>query len=204
MTAEQVQALWQRDGHWAIVDPSGKAGRVRTIPVPDWMYSLVDEWTKSAGIESGCLFRRVSSAGRAWSDGVTEKAVWHVVKEFAATIGVMKLASHDLRRSCARLCRAAGGDWSRFNSFLARSRSRPQSAISAVLSGFHQRWTIGSASSQRCAMKLIFRRVADNPPAGPRKRYGVTRERWSDSSPIKKCRSGVVVVGYTCVRPLSE
>jgi len=36
--------------------------------------------------------------------------VWHVVKEFAARIGVTKLAPHDLRRSCARLCRAAGGE----------------------------------------------------------------------------------------------
>jgi integrase len=36
--------------------------------------------------------------------------VWHVVKEFAAKIGVTKLAPHDLRRSCARLCRAAGGE----------------------------------------------------------------------------------------------
>jgi hypothetical protein len=57
--------LQQREGHWAIVDLNGKAGHVRTIPVPDWVYGLVDEWTKSAGIESGRLFRRVSSAGRA-------------------------------------------------------------------------------------------------------------------------------------------
>jgi integrase len=34
----------------------------------------------------------------------------HVVKEFAAKIGAAKLAPHDLRRSCARLCRAAGGE----------------------------------------------------------------------------------------------
>ena len=41
---------------------------------------------------------------------MTEKLVWHVVKEFANKIGVSKLAPHDLRRSCARLCRAAGGE----------------------------------------------------------------------------------------------
>jgi integrase len=55
--------LQQREGHWAIVDLSGKAGHVRTIPVPDWVYGLVDGWTKAAGIETGRLFRRVSSAG---------------------------------------------------------------------------------------------------------------------------------------------
>jgi integrase len=113
--------LQQREVHWAIVDLSGKAGPVRTIPVPDWVYGLVDEWTKAAGIEAGRLFRRVSSAGRAWGEGVTEKAVWHVVKEFAARIGATKLAPHDRRRSCARLCRRrrTGADsissWSRLD-----------------------------------------------------------------------------------------
>jgi integrase len=102
--------LQQREGHWAIVDLRGKAGHVRTIPVPDWVHDLLREWTKAAGIESGKLFRRVSSAGRAWGETVTEKLVWHVVKEFAGKTGVAKLAAHDLRRSCARLCRTAGGE----------------------------------------------------------------------------------------------
>jgi site-specific recombinase XerD len=99
----------QREGHWAIVDLRGKAGHVRTIPVPDWVYGLLSDWITAAGISTGSLFRRVS-AGRVWGEAVTEKLVWHVVKEFAAKIGVSKLAPHDLRRSCARLCRAAGGE----------------------------------------------------------------------------------------------
>ncbi len=40
----------------------------------------------------------------------TEKLDWHVVKEFAEKTGISKLTPHDLRRSCARLCRAAGGE----------------------------------------------------------------------------------------------
>src|SRR6266699_442976 len=40
--------LQQREGHWAIVDLSGKAGHVRTIPVPDWVYGLVNDWTNAA------------------------------------------------------------------------------------------------------------------------------------------------------------
>jgi integrase len=102
--------LQQREGHWAIMDLSGKAGHIRTIPVPDWVHGQLNEWTKAAGIEAGKLFRRVSSAGRPWGDTVTEKLVWHVVKELAAKIGVTKLAPHDLRRTCARLSRAAGGE----------------------------------------------------------------------------------------------
>ncbi len=41
---------------------------------------------------------------------MTEKVVWHVVKDCAAKVGVPKLAPHDLRRSCARLCHVAGGE----------------------------------------------------------------------------------------------
>jgi site-specific recombinase XerD len=67
-------------------------------------------WVAAAGIQSGKLFRRVSTAGKIWGDGVSQKVVWHVVKEFAKTIGVTRLAPHDLRRTCARLCRAAGGE----------------------------------------------------------------------------------------------
>ena len=105
-----VGHLQQREGHWAIVDLRGKAGHVRTIPVPDWVHGLLDDWTKAAGINGGSLFRRVSSAGRVWGEAVTEKLVWHVVKEFAAKIGVNRLAPHNLRRTCARFCRAAGGE----------------------------------------------------------------------------------------------
>jgi len=40
---------------------------------------------------------------------MTEKVVWHVVKEQAKKLGLSRVAPHDLRRSCARLCHAAGG-----------------------------------------------------------------------------------------------
>ena len=50
--------LQQREGHWAIGDLSGKAGHVRTVPVPDWVYSQLSEWITAA----------VSKRGR-FSDG---------------------------------------------------------------------------------------------------------------------------------------
>ena len=105
-----VDHLQQRDGHWAIVNLSGKGGHVRTVPVPDWVYCELSTWMEAAGIKGGKVFRRVSSAGKSWGDGVTEKLAWHVVKEFATKTGVASLAPHDLRRTCARLCRAAGGE----------------------------------------------------------------------------------------------
>ena len=40
---------------------------------------------------------------------LTDKVIWHIVKEFAKKVGIDKLAPHGLRRSCARLCHTAGG-----------------------------------------------------------------------------------------------
>src|SRR5215467_12569666 len=102
--------LQQREDHWAIVDLVGKAGHVRTVPVPDWVKCELQEWLNAASIDRGKLFRRVNKVGRTWGDGMTEKSVWHIVKESAKAIGLDKLAPHDLRRTCARLCHALGGE----------------------------------------------------------------------------------------------
>jgi site-specific recombinase XerD len=36
--------------------------------------------------------------------------VWYVIRNFAKSVGIEKIAPHDLRRSCARLCHVAGGE----------------------------------------------------------------------------------------------
>ena len=70
----------------------------------------MDDWTAAALIREGRLFRAVNKGGVVWAEGMTEKVVWWVVREYGARIGLPKLAPHDLRRTCAKLCRAAGGD----------------------------------------------------------------------------------------------
>lgn len=88
----RLDHLQQREEHWAIVDVVGKGGHVRTVPVPDWVRSELDDWLAAAAIDRGKLFRRVNKVGRTWGDGMTVKAVWHIVKESAKRIGVAKLA----------------------------------------------------------------------------------------------------------------
>src|SRR6516164_1532566 len=110
VVALTLDHLQQREEHWAIVDLLGKGGHVRTVPVPDWVRNELGEWLAAAAINRGRLFRRVSKAGTTWGEGMTEKAVWHIVKEAARCVGVPKLAPHDLRRTCARLCHASGGE----------------------------------------------------------------------------------------------
>jgi site-specific recombinase XerD len=102
--------LQQREEHWAIVDLVGKGGHIRTVPVPEWVKGMLDVWTTAAGLSGGRVFRCVCRAGKCWGDGVTERVVWHIVKQYAAKLGFAGLAPHDLRRSCAKLCHSGGGE----------------------------------------------------------------------------------------------
>src|SRR5450631_817542 len=102
--------LQQREEHWAIVDLVGKGGHIRTVPMPDWVKATLDEWIAAAELSSGKLIRCVCRAGKCWGTRVTERVVWHVVKQYAAKVGLSRLAPHDLRRSCAKLCHSAGGE----------------------------------------------------------------------------------------------
>ena len=88
----------------------GKGGHVRTVPVPAWVKASVDAWTTAAGIQHGRVFRSINKASRVWGEGMTPKVIWEVVKAAALRAGVEKLAPHDLRRTCARLCHLAGGE----------------------------------------------------------------------------------------------
>lgn len=110
LAALELNDIQRREDHWAIVDLAGKAGHVRTVPVPIWVTRSIGEWVSAAAISSGKLFRRVCRAGKTWGDFMTDRVVWHVVKEYGAKLGMPQLAPHDLRRSCARLCHVAGGE----------------------------------------------------------------------------------------------
>ena len=92
------------------VDLVGKAGHVRTVPVPEWVKQTIDDWLNAAKITSGRLFRCVCKHGTLWGSGMTEKVVWYVVKKYPAKLGNTRIAPHDLRRTCARLCHVAGGE----------------------------------------------------------------------------------------------
>ena len=105
-----LESIQRREEHWVIADLVGKGGHVRTVPIPAWVKSAVDEWTAAAVITHGPVFRAINKAGRIWGDGMSPKVLWDVVRAAAARAGIDKLAPHDLRRTCARLCHLAGGD----------------------------------------------------------------------------------------------
>ena len=115
--------LVQRDGRWVFADLMGKGKRVRTVPVPAWVKVAIDTWTKAAGITGGALFRRVRT--REYREGtpdhLSERMIWHVVTLYARQIGIPDLAPHDLRRTCAKLCRSSGGDLEQIQFLLGHS-----------------------------------------------------------------------------------
>ena len=144
-----VDHLQQREGHWAIVDLRGKAGHVRTIPVPDWVQSLLDEWTKAAGIATGSLFRRVSSAGKVWGERVTENSSGTSSKS-----SLPRSVSASSRRmisveAAAAFVEPRAASWIRFSSCLVTFPCRRPNATLAARSVFHRRSTTASGSSRK-------------------------------------------------------
>jgi site-specific recombinase XerD len=110
LVALKVEDFQVREEHCVIADLIGKGKHIRTVPVPVWVKQTVDAWTAAAEISTGTIFRRVNRLGKLWGDGLTPKAIWHVVKAAAQRTGIKNLAPHDLRRTCARLCHLAGGE----------------------------------------------------------------------------------------------
>lgn len=52
----------------------------------------------------------MNKTGSIWGRGITEKVVWCMVREYASKARIERLAPHDLRRTCARLCHESGGE----------------------------------------------------------------------------------------------
>ena len=110
LIALTLDHLQRREDHWAIVDLVGKGGHIRTVPMPNWVKRTIDDWLSVTRIRQGHIFRCVCRKGAVWGAGITEKVVWHIVREYAVRLGVSKLAPHDLRRSCARFCHDSDGE----------------------------------------------------------------------------------------------
>jgi site-specific recombinase XerD len=78
--------------------------------VPSWVKVWIEERIVAAGSAEGCVFRAITKGGRVYGEGLTANIAESIVRGYAAEIVVSKLAPHDLTRTCANLCRAAGGD----------------------------------------------------------------------------------------------
>ena len=104
-----------------IVDLRGKGGRVRTVAIPVWVKSAIDAWMAAGSIEKGRLLRPVLKGGKVKGETLTDWSVWSVVEQSAKRIGIERFGAHDLRRTCAKLCRKNGGDLEQIKFLLGHS-----------------------------------------------------------------------------------
>jgi integrase len=116
-----VETIQQREGRWVLADLEGKGRRIRTVAIPIWVKHGINAWMTAAGIEDGRLLRSVSKSGKVNRDTLSDWAVWSVVEESSKQIGIEHFGAHDLRRTCAKLCRKNGGDLEQIKFLLGHS-----------------------------------------------------------------------------------
>ena len=81
----------------------------------------VNAWLAAAKIEGGRLLRAVSKDGKLKGEGLSDWAIWSAVEQAPKQIGIESFGAHDLRRTCAKLCRKAGGDLEQIKFLLGHS-----------------------------------------------------------------------------------
>jgi integrase len=116
-----VETIQQREGRWVLADLEGKGRRIRTVAIPIWVKQGINAWMTAAGIEDGRLLGSVSKSGEVNRETLSGWAVWSIVEQSSKQIGIEHLGAHDLRRTCARLCRKGGGDLEQIKFLLGHS-----------------------------------------------------------------------------------
>ena len=117
----KIEDIQERENRWVIVDMVGKGKRLRTVAVPVWIKKGIEEWKLAAGINEGPLLRKVNKADMIHGESLTGWGVWSIVEQSAKEIGIEHFGAHDLRRTCAKLCRKAGGDLEQIKFLLGHS-----------------------------------------------------------------------------------
>jgi len=85
LLALRVDATQLREERWVIADLMGRARHIRTLPIPAWVKTAIDEWKAASGITEGAIFRSINKNGRVWGNGMTAKVLWEVVRDAAST-----------------------------------------------------------------------------------------------------------------------
>jgi len=116
----EVGSIQLREGRWVLADLEGKGRRIRTVAVPVWVKHGINAWMTAAGIDEGPLLRRIRKGGEV-GESLSDWAIWSVVEQSAKQIGIERFGAHDLRRTCAKLCRKSGGDLEQIKFLLGHS-----------------------------------------------------------------------------------
>ena len=78
----------------------------------------------------------LSKSGKVIGDELGDWAIWSVVEQSAKEIGIEHFGAHDLRRTCAKLCRKNGGDLEQIKFLLGHSSDPDDGTIPWFRAGF--------------------------------------------------------------------
>jgi site-specific recombinase XerD len=98
----RIEDIQQRDGRWCVVDLAGKGNRVRTVPMPPWTKTAIDNWLAAAVFTGGLVLGAVNRGDRITAQGMTAQSIYEVVDRYGQELGA-RLAPHDVRRTFAKL-----------------------------------------------------------------------------------------------------
>jgi integrase len=110
LTFEQIQ---QRNDKWLIVNLVGKGDKTRSVHIAPWVLAAINNWKNATGLESGKVLRAVSKSdyltgsvktrgGGMTDGGISNQAIYSIIKTAAAAIDMPDLGPHSLRRTWAR------------------------------------------------------------------------------------------------------
>ena len=98
----RIEDIQQRDGRWCVVDLAGKGNRIRTVPMPSWTKTAIDDWLAVAGFTNGLVLGSVNKGDRITGQGMSAQSIYEVVDRYGTELGAT-LAPHDVRRTFAKL-----------------------------------------------------------------------------------------------------
>ena len=104
LAALTVEHLDMEGKRYIIRNLRGKGGRTRSVALPPFACVAIATWMGGSGIRDGRLIRRLTLE----PDGLSEDTIMEIVANAAKKIGVLNFTPHDLRRTCAKLCRKNG------------------------------------------------------------------------------------------------
>lgn len=96
------------EGRPALVNLYGKGGRVRTVPIPEFLLEHIQEWVDAAGITEGHICRNITRHGHIGEKMMSGKGIYNILTGYARMIGKDDVTPHSVRRTMGSLARKAG------------------------------------------------------------------------------------------------
>lgn len=102
--------LQQREGVWLLADIWGKGMRMRSLPLPAWLWTPMLAWAAEVkGNGRQYLIPQLDYKGTIMGEkAISEQRMFALATEYSLDCGLGHTAPHDLRRTFAKLAREGG------------------------------------------------------------------------------------------------